>query len=164
MLASAMHRGFSCHIVSPVSPPSFRGLVRELSFRVRIGILWRESVALIALPRTERAVHRSPTLDLFGTGRNGVLKFMKLYVGNLPFDISEDDVRQLFEQHGTVHSVALINDRDTGRPRGFGFVEMDDEQANAAMNALNGTDFGGRSLNVNEARERQPRSRGGWSR
>ena len=82
---------------------------------------------------------------------------MKLYVGNLPFDATEEDIRQLFEQHGAVHDVALITDRDTGRPRGFGFVEMDDEQANAAMSALNGIDFGGRNLNVNEARERQDR-------
>lgn len=82
----------------------------------------------------------------------------KLYVGNLPFTASEDEIKQLFEQHGTVHSVALITDRETGRPRGFGFVEMDPEAANAAMQALDGTDYGGRSLRVNEARERSSRS------
>jgi RNA recognition motif-containing protein len=89
---------------------------------------------------------------------------MKLYVGNLPFDATEDEVRQLFEAHGEVHQVSLITDRDTGRPRGFGFVEMDDSAANAAMSALNGADFGGRALNVNEARERRDRAprRGGW--
>lgn len=77
----------------------------------------------------------------------------KLYVGNLPFTATEDEVRALFAEHGEVQSVALINDRDTGRPRGFGFVEMED--ADAAMQALDGTDFGGRTLRVNEARERE---------
>lgn len=86
---------------------------------------------------------------------------MKLYVGNLPYDATEEDVRQLFEQHGSVFDVALINDRETGRPRGFGFVEMDDAQGQAAMDALNGIEFGGRTLTVNEARERQDRRGGG---
>ena len=86
----------------------------------------------------------------------------KLYVGNLPFSSTEDEVRELFQQHGEVHSVALITDRDTGRPRGFGFVEMDPAGADAAIQALDGTDFGGRSLRVNEARERGDRGgRGG---
>ena len=76
----------------------------------------------------------------------------KLYVGNLPFSASEDDVRELFSQYGEVHSVSLISDRDTGRPRGFGFVEMDN--ADEAAEALNGQDYEGRSLNVSEARER----------
>jgi RNA recognition motif-containing protein len=89
---------------------------------------------------------------------------MKLYVGNLPFSSSEEDIRQLFEQHGTVYDVALITDRDTGRPRGFGFVEMDDGQAEAAMSALDGIDFGGRTLTVNQARERQDRRGGGARR
>jgi cold-inducible RNA-binding protein len=84
----------------------------------------------------------------------------KLYVGNLPFTATEADVRTLFEKHGTVHSVALITDRDTGRPRGFGFVEMDDDGAQAAMRALSGYDMGGRPLNVSEAQERR-RSGGG---
>jgi RNA recognition motif-containing protein len=89
----------------------------------------------------------------------------KLYVGNLPFTATEDEVRDLFGQHGEVHSVALITDRDTGRPRGFGFVEMDEDGATKAIEALNGTNLGGRDLNVNEARERAPRrdNRGtGW--
>ncbi len=81
----------------------------------------------------------------------------KLYVGNLPFSATEDEIRTLFEVHGTVHSVNLISDRDTGRPRGFGFIEMDDEGASAAMTALDGTDFNGRNLRVNEAQERQRR-------
>ena len=83
----------------------------------------------------------------------------KLYVGNLPFTATEEEVRELFEKHGTVTSVNLITDRETGRPRGFGFVEMDDPSA--AMNALNGYEFGGRALRVNEAEERRDRNRGG---
>jgi RNA recognition motif-containing protein len=81
----------------------------------------------------------------------------RIYVGNLPFSATEQEVREMFEAHGTVHEVSLITDRDTGRPRGFGFVEMDDDGATAAINALNGTSMGGRALNVNEARERQAR-------
>ncbi len=77
----------------------------------------------------------------------------KLYVGNLPFSVTSDDLQGLFSQHGEVHSVNLITDRDTGRPRGFGFVEM--ENADAAIAALNGHQFEGRALNVNVARERQ---------
>jgi hypothetical protein len=85
----------------------------------------------------------------------------KLYVGNLPFTASETELEQLFSQHGTVASVALITDRDTGRPRGFGFVEMaNDDEANTAIEALNGQDFGGRALTVNEARQRPPRAGG----
>ena len=83
----------------------------------------------------------------------------KIYVGNLPFSATEESVRELFEQHGTVESVALITDRDTGRPRGFGFVEMPEEQASAAISALDNQDFGGRSLKVNEARPREDRPR-----
>ncbi|MFH1754793.1 MAG: RNA-binding protein [Candidatus Latescibacterota bacterium] len=85
----------------------------------------------------------------------------KLYVGNLPFSVSEDDLRGLFEKHGTVHSVALITDRETGRPRGFGFVELDDDAAQAAIEALNGFELDGRQLNVNEAQDR-PRRSGGF--
>lgn len=78
----------------------------------------------------------------------------KLYVGNLPFDATQESVRAAFEAHGTVHDVSLITDRDTGRPRGFAFVEMDEQGAKAAIEALDSTDFGGRDLKVNEARER----------
>ena len=85
----------------------------------------------------------------------------KLYVGNLPFSASEADIRQLFERHGTVNSVALINDRETGRPRGFAFVEMDDAGAAAAVSALDGKDFGGRMLRVNEAHDRRGGGGGG---
>lgn len=86
----------------------------------------------------------------------------KIYVGNLSFSASEEEVRELFEQYGTVHSVKLITDRDTGRPRGFGFVEMDDDDANAAIAALNGTDLGGRTLRVSQARERGERRQRYW--
>ena len=79
---------------------------------------------------------------------------MRIYVGNLSFNSTEDEIRELFAQHGTVQSVAVINDRETGQPRGFGFVEMDDEAARAAIEALDGQSFGGRNLRVNEARAR----------
>jgi len=82
-----------------------------------------------------------------------------IYIGNLPFSADEAEVKGLFETHGTVNSVNLITDRDTGRLRGFGFVEMDDADAAKAIEALDGQDFGGRSLKVNEARERQERPR-----
>ncbi|NIP72874.1 MAG: RNA-binding protein [Gammaproteobacteria bacterium] len=80
-----------------------------------------------------------------------------IYVGNLPFSATEDEVRALFSEHGSVQSVKLITDRDTGRPRGFGFVEMAETEAHSAIEALNGADMGGRSLRVNEARERTRR-------
>lgn len=78
----------------------------------------------------------------------------KMYVGNLPFTMDEAAVRALFEKHGPVQSVALINDRETGRPRGFGFVEMASADAQRAMAALNGQDIQGRAIKVNEAQER----------
>ena len=78
----------------------------------------------------------------------------KIYVGNLPFSANENEVRDLFSQHGTVESVSLITDRETGRPRGFGFVEMSRADASRAIQALNGKDLGGRPLRVNEAQER----------
>lgn len=82
-----------------------------------------------------------------------------IYVGNLPFSTNEAEVKALFEAHGTVNSVRLITDRDTGRQRGFGFVEMDDGDGDKAIKALNGHEIDGRALKVNEARERQERSR-----
>ena len=85
----------------------------------------------------------------------------KIYVGNLPFSATEDSVRELFQQHGTVESVNLISDRETGRPRGFGFVEMDDAGADAAISALEGTSMDGRNLRVNLARPREDRGGGG---
>jgi RNA recognition motif-containing protein len=85
----------------------------------------------------------------------------KIYVGNLPFSATEDEIRGLFERHGSVTSVSLINDRETGRPRGFGFVEMDESGADAAIQSLDGKDFGGRSLRVNEAQDRRGGAGGG---
>jgi RNA recognition motif-containing protein len=85
----------------------------------------------------------------------------KIYVGNLSFNATEAEVREMFEEYGEVHSVAMINDRDTGRFRGFCFVEMDDQAAEAAIEAMDGTEVGGRALRVNEAREREERGRGG---
>ncbi|BCD67412.1 RNA-binding protein [Nitratiruptor sp. YY09-18] len=81
----------------------------------------------------------------------------QIYVGNLPYRSGEEEVRNLFAQYGEVNSVKLITDRETGRPRGFGFVEMDDSEALAAIEALDGQEFEGRVLKVNEARPRQPR-------
>lgn len=87
----------------------------------------------------------------------------KLYVGNLSFSSTEDDVRNAFSAFGEVHSVALITDRETGRLRGFGFVEMDDEGAKAAIAGMDGKELGGRTLKVNEAQDK-PRSGGGGGR
>jgi cold-inducible RNA-binding protein len=84
----------------------------------------------------------------------------KIYVGNLPFSATEQDIRDLFSQHGTVESVALPNDRETGRPRGFGFVEMAQADAARAIQAVNGQNLGGRPLRVNEAQDK-PRTGGG---
>src|SRR6185437_15084732 len=83
-----------------------------------------------------------------------------IYVGNLPFTASEADVRTLFAQHGTVESVSLPTDRETGRPRGFGFVEMSQADAARAIQNLNGHNMGGRPLRVNEAQDK-PRTGGG---
>lgn len=83
---------------------------------------------------------------------------MKMYVGNLPFNTNEQELREVFEAHGTVDSVAIITDRDTGRSRGFGFVEMPDDQARNAIEALDNSMMGGRNLKVNEARPRAPRN------
>jgi RNA recognition motif-containing protein len=89
----------------------------------------------------------------------------KIYVGNLPFSATDSEVRELFGQHGTVESVSLITDRETGRPRGFGFVEMSRADASRAIQNLNGKELGGRPLRVNEAQERSggggPGNRGG---
>jgi len=84
----------------------------------------------------------------------------KIYVGNLPFSANENEIRELFMQYGTVESVALPIDRDTGRPRGFGFVEMARADASRAIQNLNSKPFGGRPLRVNEAQERTSNPRG----
>jgi RNA recognition motif-containing protein len=84
-----------------------------------------------------------------------------LYVGNLPFSATEAEIRSLFEQHGKVDSVKIINDRETGKPRGFAFVDMTSTEAQSAIQQLNGFQMNGRPLRVNEARERAPRGPGG---
>jgi cold-inducible RNA-binding protein len=106
---------------------------------------WLVFVPLVRLPRYLRFVMAK-----------------RLYVGNLPWSTTSADLEQMFAQHGSVRSAEVISDRETGRSRGFGFVEMDDEAGmNAAIQALNGTNMGGRPLTVNEAREKSPRSGGG---
>ncbi|MDH5308280.1 MAG: RNA-binding protein, partial [Myxococcales bacterium] len=85
----------------------------------------------------------------------------KLYVGNLSWNTTESDLRDLFATIGTVHSAAVITDRETGRSRGFGFIEMDEGDAEKAISELNGRDCDGRSIRVNEAQERQSRGGGG---
>lgn len=85
-----------------------------------------------------------------------------IYVGNLSYDSTEQGIRQLFEQYGEVLSVKMIEDRDTGRPRGFGFVEMDASGASSAIQALNGADLDGRTLKVNEAKPRESRPPQRW--
>ena len=83
----------------------------------------------------------------------------KLYVGNLPYSFRDDDLQQAFSQHGTVTSAKVMMERDTGRSKGFGFVEMgSDAEAQTAINAMNGQQFGGRGLVVNEARPMEPRA------
>ncbi len=89
----------------------------------------------------------------------------KLYVGNLSFSTTEDEIRGVFERHGSVDSVNVITDRETGRPRGFAFVEMGEESAASdAIRALDGTDLGGRNIKVNEAQDRQRGGGGGGYR
>ena len=80
---------------------------------------------------------------------------VNIFVGNLPFSTNSADLEALFAQYGEVESAAVITDRDTGRSRGFGFVEMPDAAANEAIEALNGSDYGGRQLTVNQARPRR---------
>jgi cold-inducible RNA-binding protein len=89
----------------------------------------------------------------------------KLYVGNLTYGVGDSDLEQMFAAHGTVQSAQVIMDRDTGRSKGFGFVEMDsDQEAQAAIAALNGKEMDGRTLTVNEARPREDRGSGGGYR
>ncbi len=89
-------------------------------------------------------------------------RLKKIFVGNLDFGATEEAIRSLFEVHGTVERVSIVTDRDTGRSRGFAFVEMTDSgEADRAIAALNGTNLGGRALNVNEARAKEDRGGGG---
>ena len=111
---------------------------------------WLSILFLRAVGPSEQARTRS--------GRQREDMRMQIYVSNLAWAITEDDLRQLFEAYGTVASVRIITDRDTGRSRGFGFVEMPDAaEAQAAIAGLNGTSFGERTLTVNAAREREER-------
>ena len=91
---------------------------------------------------------------------------VKIYVGNLSFQTSESELRDLFSQHGEVKDATILLDRETGRSRGFGFIEMEDDSGKNAISALDGSDFGGRNLKVNEARPRndRPRDSGGGGR
>ncbi len=87
---------------------------------------------------------------------------MKIYVGNMSFNTTQDSLEALFSNYGQVDEVAVITDRETGRPRGFAFVTMaNDEEAKSAIEALNGQEFEGRTLNINEARPREQRGGGG---
>ncbi len=87
---------------------------------------------------------------------------MRIYVGNFSYEMTEQELREAFEAHGQVQEVHMVNDRETGRSKGFGFVEMPTSaEAQAAIGALNGKEFGGRAITVNEARPRQERSSGG---
>ncbi len=89
----------------------------------------------------------------------------KLYIGNLPFSSTEEELKELFSRHGTVESVNVITDRETGRPRGFAFVEMEEASAaQDAIQALDGSDLGGRNIKVNEAQERRGGGGGGGYR
>jgi RNA recognition motif-containing protein len=108
----------------------------------------------VALPAT----FNLPESPLKSIG--ALFNMAKIYVGNLPFTATEAEIRTLFSAHGTVESVTLPVDRETGRPRGFGFVEMSQSDASRAIQNLNGTDMGGRSLKINEAQDR-PRGGGG---
>jgi hypothetical protein len=122
-----------------------------------------------AFPAKVATSKASPNQDapVFAAGTSSPFIFIryfsvtKLYVGNLPFSATEDSVRALFTPHGTVEKLALVNDRDTGRPRGFGFVEMANADATRAMQALNGQDFEGRALRINEAQSNNERSGNG---
>jgi RNA recognition motif-containing protein len=100
----------------------------------------------------------SPELDS-GTGWNYV---KKIYVGNLPWSASEADLKDMFSSFGTVHSVAVISDRETGRSRGFGFIEMDESDADKAIAGVNGRELDGRALRVNEAQDKRQSSGGRW--
>ena len=119
------------------------------------------------LPRPDSPVRSpSPAASLPSGGRGEECNLSKkLYVGNLSFSSTEGEIRAAFESHGGVDSVNVITDRDTGRSRGFAFVEMEDASAaEAAVRALDGSDLGGRTLKVNEAKDRERRGGGGYGR
>ena len=116
------------------------------------------------LPRPDRPVRSpAPVAPRSNRRRDEECELSKkLYVGNIPFNTTEDELRAVFERHGRVESVNVITDRDSGRPRGFAFVEMDEASAaEEAMRALDGSELGGRSLRVNEAQDRRGGGGGG---
>ena len=163
MTAACSPKRKSC---SMPSTPVVYDLARALFRLVCLGALRRSRRALRPLSAT-LAKLREPggrkclppsTTSLF----HEYSAVTKLYVGNLPFTATDEAVHALFSSHGTVEKVSLIADRDTGRPRGFGFVEMSSADAARAMEALNGADYDGRSLKVNEAQNRE--SSGGGNR
>lgn len=112
---------------------------------------------------TRAALSRAPAEDSYiQIAHDRGIRLKNIFVGNLDFNTGEDELRQLFEQYGQVDRVAIMTDRDTGRSRGFGFVEMaSSEDGEKAIAALNGSQLGGRTLNVNEARPKAERSGGG---
>jgi len=137
------------------------------------------TLQIFSYPRLSHAVSRSPKTEISNgksvppNGATGSeirtpeedFVSMKLYVGNLPYQTSEEDLRTLFSQYGNVESVAVITDRETGRSKGFGFVEFgDDTEARNAISALSGQEFGGRALTVNEARPKTGGGGGGGGR
>ncbi len=141
-------------------------MMRLVSFRlVCLGAMRRPQARLPAMSATSQssANRRQDVPAASTTPFHEYSVVTKLFVGNLPFTATDETVSALFSQHGTVEKVSLITDRETGRPRGFGFVEMANDDASRAMQALNGADFDGRSLKVNEAQERE-RSGGGGTR
>lgn len=110
---------------------------------------------LARMSRTSAADPR-PTLEHRLRGEQDHKLSKKIYVGNLPFTSTEADLKDVFGRHGSVESVSVITDRETGRPRGFAFVEMEDTNAaQDAIRALDGTDLGGRNIKVNEAQDRR---------
>jgi hypothetical protein len=144
--------------------PTHGALIAPLVLRPHVNTPWhpvhegRAMRATRALGRSEGARPLAgPQPDVVRSrGNTGYELNKKLYVGNLSFSSTEEDLRDLFGRHGSVESVGVITDRDTGRSRGFAFVEMEDGQAaEGAMRALDGTDLGGRTIKVNEAESRR---------
>jgi hypothetical protein len=126
-----------------------------ISARVRHADWTRESLVWVGLPRPGCGISAGPQ-------QQGTCSVKKIYVGNLSFDTTDSTLRTLFSAYGTISSATVLSDRETGRSRGFGFVEMEnDSEAMAAITGLNGKAVDGRNLNVNEARPREPRQGGG---
>jgi hypothetical protein len=138
----------------------------DITFHARKALSGAASERFIATARhfrIDRAGGRSQSWPPFISGRDKECNLSKkLYIGNLPFTSTEEDLKEVFGRHGSVDSVAVITDRETGRPRGFAFVEMSEESAASdAIRALDGTDLGGRNIKVNEAQDKQRGGGGG---